>query len=106
MVQVQSQGVPGKPKAKPPMVFGSPGSTDSNLTKNIEYGTDQSNQPIRPGSGPPSGGGGASNRHGNRVIEGSDNELPPIDRNEKENGVRGKQSNISFLCSISYNLYG
>ena len=108
VVQVQSQGVPGRPKAKPPMVFGSPDSTDSNLTRNIGSGNDQFNQLIKPTGGTISltvgskgSGGGASNRRGNRIIDG----VTP-GTHGKDTGVRGTESNIPFVYRISYNLYG
>ena len=113
MVQVQSQGVPGRPKAKPPMVFGSPDSTDSNLTKNIGNGNDQFNQLIKPTEGTipltvgsRGSGGGASNRRGNRIIDGVSDKLPSSGTEGKGTGRRGPESNIFFIYRISYNLYG
>ena len=100
----------GQIKSKPPLVFSSP---DLNLTQNIGGDSNHIDHASKAGLGPhpagigsASGGGGASNRQGSRVVDqerssGSNKVLP--EGKEKD---QIKLSNASFFNKISYNLYG
>ena len=100
----------GQIKSKPPMVFSSP---DLNVTKNIWENSDQIDHSSKSGLGPhpagigsASGGGGASNRQGNRVVDQDSDSGSKIIPHDGKGKDEIKLSDESFFYKISYNLYG